>query len=255
MWKKVFENLISCHDELDLQHLSIVGSATIKNIYDIEDVDVYVLVNELSQARFLKIINLVKQGFSTNLCQKELLWQVETRRGPLKSTNNNERQIHVLLDDLTTIKKTSLSTLANWQINGNKIFGNSISEIINYNLNNSNNKEIISSTLLDITEMLDSLHKEIINYKVWTFFDNPSLKEEEKTISSSEEYWHFAKHCLVTSKTMLDLIKYKFTSSGNYLKIYEENCLAMEERDRTSYEAKETVIKELSFCKKQIQAA
>lgn len=254
MWEKIFENLISCQDELGVQHLSIVGSATIKNIYDIEDVDVYVLVNELSQDRFLKIINLINQGFSTNLCQKQLLWQVETRRGPLKSANINEKQIHVLIDDLTTIKKTSLSTLTNWQINGNKIFGNSISEIINYNLNYSNKKEITYSTLFDITEMLDSLHKEIIKYKVWTFFDNPTLQEEEKTISSSKEYWQFAKHCLVTSKTMLDLIKCKFTLSGNYLKIYEEICLAMEKKDHTSYEAKETVIKEIGSCKKQIQA-
>ncbi len=147
-------------------HLSIVGSFIYNESRNSNDIDIYLVFDRITNSKYCQ---LLEAAHDTKLCLEDFTdkpWEIETRRGPFKILDHSTGQLHLLIEDLESIKKISAVNALNWINNGKTIFGKNIRDIIDYD---ATIKLGLSSSVNELSLLIKSIQDEYIEYKEWTF--------------------------------------------------------------------------------------
>ncbi len=204
-YKHIFHPLISLNKRLPIKHLSVVGSAAHKNFNELDEIDIYIVLSKFGKIEFDLILSKIHYILINS--SPDFEWLIEARRGPFKKKlGDKEKQIHILIDDIDSIKLTSYSTLFNWDRNGIKLFGDDIFELINFDYE-MNYDLVVKSINADLSQMQDNLLSRQISYKEWNFNGLAKLEDKKKIDIDDFELANCEKHFMQTRKQLIPLIK------------------------------------------------
>ncbi|MCT4639173.1 MAG: hypothetical protein N4A72_15825 [Bacteroidales bacterium] len=167
---QVIQNELSCFEndfeKIGVLHFSIVGSFVYSNSLESNDIDLYIILDNISLEKYIKIISTIHR-LCYNLRERTNAdWFVETQRGPFKNATKDIGQIHLLIEDSKSIEYMSSINILNWINNGKTIFGNDLIKFIDYYHACSCS---LRSGIVELILMVDSLKNEYIGYKSWSF--------------------------------------------------------------------------------------
>lgn len=166
-----------------VKSISIIGSAYQKSRILLNDeIDLYVVLDFCSPQKINTVLALLENT-------KKLFGKIpyiETRRGPYR--NKRELQLHVIIDDLSSIHQTSVITLADWANNSLLIKGVPVTNYVKKDFLNSSFK-------YEIKQTLKMLSFGIIKYKKWLISkENCCIVEEIQNIVNLNEYCELLKY-------------------------------------------------------------
>jgi hypothetical protein len=120
-----FSDLTLVVSDLKGEHLSVVGSATQVPLGEASEIDVYVVIRQMTFDSFGLLRKAAESCAYALRLQLGFPWIIETRRGPLKPNPFDGRlgQIHLLIDDLSSLQVMSEVTLLDWHNNGHLLAG------------------------------------------------------------------------------------------------------------------------------------
>jgi len=173
----------SC-ERLDfVKSISIIGSTYQKSRILLNDeIDLYIVLDLCSSYKINTVLALLENT-------KKIFGKIpyiETRRGPFR--NKKELQLHVIIDDLSSIHQTSAITLADWANNFLLIKGIPITNYVN--------KDFLDSSFkYEIKQTLKMLSCGKIKYKKWLISkENCRITEQVQNIANLNEYCELLKY-------------------------------------------------------------
>lgn len=174
-----------------IRSVNIIGSAVYEKTSTNKEVDFYILVDKLTTQKHY----LIKQEF-LKLQKLYSRLYIEFRRGPFKA--EGIKQLHLIIDDMDTVRDTPSITINDWSLNSINIYGKSIQDIITP----VGREQLIVSLKSELSKTIAMVARGHINYKEWTFDSKRStLLSRTRPIGTAHEF-----------KTVM---KYAFTAMRN----------------------------------------
>ncbi len=196
----IAEPLISSATEFSAIHISIVGSALSNGLEYVDDLDVYVVLESIEAGNYSRLMKAANNMSSILKTRTNTEWIVEDRRGPLKINrlSSNSKQIHLIVDDLSTLKGLTSITAMDWGANGKLLYGAELLDILPI----SDQKKIILDCMSELEEMREMINGQKIIYKQWNIQDKLSLEKLNIPVQNTWQHLTLLKYCTKTAFTI-----------------------------------------------------
>jgi hypothetical protein len=165
--------LITYFEFLSGIHFSLVGSSVYQNPEDSNDFDIYLVFDSLDDSYYSKILTILKEICEVLENETNQAWVIETRRGPFKCLKKDKNQIHLLIEESSTLQNISPVNALNWINNGKLLSGINLIEIVDYK---GICKQSIKSGIFELYSLINSVNDEYIEYLEWIFAPKKELK-------------------------------------------------------------------------------
>ena len=157
-----------------LVNISLVGSFQYsKNLSNVNDIDLVIIVNDLSLATYKNIISEFKK-IAKKLSNSRVRIMIEDRIGPLKPAPIKSKkviQLHLLVFDIVVWKKRKSPSTFDWASFNKRISGVSLKSITNIKV--LSKKAVIK----DIKESLLDLKQKTAFIRVYKFSNSTAILE------------------------------------------------------------------------------
>lgn len=169
-------------------HCSLQGSARDKNLADAGDVDVYIVLSEMTDSRFSRLVEAASETARRLETATGWPWIVETRRAPLKPCPAGDGgrigQLHLLVDDLASLAALPLALTLHLAHGGDLLRGAELSDLVTIP------KDLaprLSSCRAELERVWDCVEREELPIRAWSFDSFPTLTDSRQPLKSPWE--------------------------------------------------------------------
>jgi broad specificity phosphatase PhoE len=197
-----------------LNSITFVGSfESSTDITLISDIDIIVVVDELSGAKFNEIENAAGSIKGLDIGLEDHKIKLNMTFGPLKFNNDKIVVFHIMVYDILGHRKHVLEspfTCLDWEFFP-AIFGKNLSEI--YPASGVQLNDLVGSRR-GLDAYLDDLKKQVISYREYDFTTNPYSEKKQTFQIDDRHQKEYAYHVL--KFLQLNLIKILFQGNNRY---------------------------------------
>lgn len=175
------------HGDRACAHLSVFGSAAHKPLEHVHDVDVHVVVQEMTGKLLEELVRAGEALARVLSYRRQLPATLELRQGPFKPEPGGEQrlQLHLMLDDEQSLARTPWALIAHRVATGTLIAGRPLSEFDRL----AQPGDSIAEARFELDRWRCALLAQHIPFRSWVVAGSPRLVEARVMATTPWERW------------------------------------------------------------------
>ncbi len=175
-YRRLLKPLLDALEKSDGLHISVIGSAVFKDLTQLTDIDVFVILKHTDYSHYSLICSSLVDCCGRLRDESGYDWFIEPRRGPFKPDPDIAvaKPIHLILEDRDTLVRSSPSMLLNWHTNGLILAGEPITSLRSFKGSEAS-RQVRADFSRQLALLYEDFAAENISYHVWVFAETARL--------------------------------------------------------------------------------